>query len=59
VTHDAAIQRVRDQRGYDAGFVARCTCGHPFPELRDTLSAAARDLWDHIADTRPTTETTD
>jgi hypothetical protein len=51
---EGAIARVRDQRGYDCGFAARCTT-HDWtsPELRETPSAAMPDLLEHIT-TRPT-----
>lgn len=56
-THEGAVARVRDTRGYDIGFTARCACGWTSGDLRERPSAAMPDLLAHLRD-RPT-ETTD
>jgi len=57
VSHDGAVARVRDARGYDIGYAARCgTCQWSSGELRDRPSAAMPDLLAHIADSPTTTE---
>lgn len=53
MSHEGAVRRVRDAKGYDIGFTAACACGWTSGELRERPGQAMPDLLEHISD-RPT-----
>lgn len=52
--HATDLRRVRDQRGYDIGWAAACSCDWS-GDLRDTHGAALRDLLEHCNEAKETT----